>query len=198
MPVSPKGECVLHYVPYGAFRSSHCSSPTARRPMAPSHAVVRSNARSLEGTCSFIHRLSLHPGPGAAGGRMKVRPTSLNPGRQAHFTPFFALHVPLSRTSGAPRKRIRLETGGESVLRRRWEVVPGKPVAARGLVNGWMALAPDGMERSGRFSRHHLPTPGLPRIGLTLHEAPAGAGREGGAMRRPGGQGVRGSSPVFT
>ena len=89
---------------------------------------------------------------------MKVRPTSLNPGRQAHFTPFFAPHVPLSRTSGALRKRIRLETGGESVLRRRWEVVPGKPVAARGLVNGWMALAPDGMERSGRFSRHHLPS----------------------------------------
>ncbi len=38
------------------------------------------------------------------------------------------------------------------------EGVPGKPVAARGLVNGWMALAPDGMERSGRFSRHHLPS----------------------------------------
>ncbi len=32
-------------------------------------------------------------------------------------------------------------------------MVRGKPVAARGLVNGWMALAPDGMERSGRFSR---------------------------------------------
>ena len=61
MPVSPKGECVLHYVPYGAFRSSHCSSPTARRPMAPSHAVVRSNARSLEGTCIFIHRLFAPP-----------------------------------------------------------------------------------------------------------------------------------------
>ena len=29
-------------------------------------------------------------------------------------------------------------------------MVPGKPVAARGLVNGWLALAPDGMERSGR------------------------------------------------
>ncbi|MBQ4169696.1 MAG: hypothetical protein II599_07690 [Bacteroidales bacterium] len=39
-------------------------------------------------------------------------------------------------------------------------MVRGKPVAARGLVNGWMALAPDGMERSGRFSRYHLPTPG--------------------------------------
>ena len=37
--------------------------------------------------------------------------------------------------------------------------MPGKPVAARGLVNGWMALAPDGMERSGRFSRYHLPPP---------------------------------------
>ena len=61
MPVSPKGECVLHYVPYGAFRSSHRSSPTARRPMAPSHAVVRSNARSLEGTCIFIHRLFAPP-----------------------------------------------------------------------------------------------------------------------------------------
>ncbi len=30
-------------------------------------------------------------------------------------------------------------------------MVPGKPVAARGLVNGWM-------ERSGRYSRHHLPS----------------------------------------
>ena len=43
---------------------------------------------------------------------------------------------------------------------RSWDVVRGKPVAARGLVNGWMALAPDGMERSGRFSRYHLPTTG--------------------------------------
>ena len=41
--------------------------------------------------------------------------------------------------------------------REEWEVVSGKPVAALGLVNGWMALAPDGMERSGRFSRYHLP-----------------------------------------
>ena len=40
------------------------------------------------------------------------------------------------------------------------EGVPGKPVAARGLVNGWMALAPDGMERSGRFSRYLLQTLG--------------------------------------
>ncbi|MBO4844002.1 MAG: hypothetical protein J5490_05370, partial [Bacteroidales bacterium] len=46
----------------------------------------------------------------------------------------------------------------------RREVVPGKPVAARGLVNGWMALAPDGMERSGRFFRHHLPSPGLDQL----------------------------------
>ena len=39
-------------------------------------------------------------------------------------------------------------------------MVPREPVAARGLVNGWMALAPDGMERSGRFSRYHLSYPG--------------------------------------
>ena len=52
------------------------------------------------------------------------------------------------------RKGVVLHTG------RSWEVVRGKPVAALGLVNGWMALAPDGMERSGRFSRYHLPTTG--------------------------------------
>ena len=84
MPVSPKGECVLHYVPYGAFRSSHCSSPTARRPMAPSHAVVRSNARSLEGTCSFIHRLFAPSRPWRGGGKNESAP-----------------HVPKSGTSGA-------------------------------------------------------------------------------------------------
>jgi len=59
-------------------------------------------------------------------------------------------------------QRVRLRMTGMCSGRqsgRGCEVVPGKPVAARGLVNGWMALAPDGMERSGRFSRYHLTTP---------------------------------------
>ena len=52
-------------------------------------------------------------------------------------------------------------TGGGGFLR--------KPVAARGLVNGWMALAPDGMERSGRFSQETSPSGNkLPRQRLEL------------------------------
>ena len=53
-----------------------------------------------------------------------------------------------------------------------------KPVAARGLVNGWMALAPDGMERSGRFVGQRPPDFGLL---LCREDTVAAAGAKGNA-----------------
>ena len=68
-------------------------------------------------------------------------------------------------------------------------------MAARGLVNGWQALAPDGMERSGRFGWSKFPAVAA-RFPVKPGKTWSRGGRHAGKDAKPGRTWLQEVAPV--